>query len=408
MKKRTLFALAAISLSALSASVAWAQPEYDQIARGRYIATLGDCTACHTVDPKKPFAGGVRLNTPFGALLGANITPDRDTGIGNWSFDDFQRAMSEGVGHGGKRLYGAMPFTAYTRVSRQDNADLWAYLQSLQPIHQEVESNQLPFPFNVRTSLIVWNWMNFNRGEFKPDMSKSAEWNRGAYLVEGLGHCGTCHTPKNILGGDKSSQFISGAVVEGWWAPNLTSDEHTGLGKWTQEDIVSYLRTGVNRYDIASGPMADAVKNSTQYWRDEDLQAVATYLKATPKQAGDKPAALAADDSRMKTGATLYEAKCSACHAPQGQGGKNIFPQLANNPLVNAPDATSMIHVVAAGSRGVDTDTRPTAPAMPSFAGTLSDEEMADVITYVRNSWGNAAAPVSASEVKELKEELHK
>lgn len=408
MKKRTLFTLAAISLAVLGVSEAWAQPEYDQIERGRYIATLGDCTACHTVDPKKPFAGGVGLNTPFGKLVGANITPDRETGIGNWSFDDFQRAMSEGIGHGGKRLYGAMPFTAYTKVSRQDNADLWAYLQSLQPIHQEIESNQLPFPFNVRTSLIVWNWMNFDKGEFKPDMSKSAEWNRGAYLVEGLGHCGTCHTPKNILGGDKNSAFLSGAVVEGWWAPNLTSDVHAGLGKWTQEDIVSYLRTGVNRYDIASGPMADAVKNSTQYWRDEDLKAVATYLKATPKQGDDKPAVLAADDSRMKTGATIYEAKCSACHAPQGQGGKNIFPQLANNPLVNAPNATSLIHVVVAGSRGVDTDTRPTAPAMPSFAGTLSDEEMANVITYVRNSWGNAASPVSAGDVKDLKEELRK
>ncbi|WP_158783497.1 cytochrome c [Pantoea sp. BAV 3049] len=406
MNKRTLFALAAISLSALSISQAWAQPEYDQIERGRYIATLGDCTACHTVSKDKPFAGGVSLNTPFGVLVGANITPDRDTGIGNWNFDDFQRAMSEGIGHGGKRLYGAMPFTAYTKVTRQDNADLWAYLQSLQPVHQEVESNQLPFPFNVRTSLIVWNWMNFDKGEFKPDMSKSAEWNRGAYLVQGLGHCGTCHTPKNVLGGDKSSQFLSGAVVESWWAPNLTSDEHIGLGKWTQDDIVSYLRTGVNRYDIASGPMADAVKNSTQYWRAEDLKAVATYLKSTPVQGSDKPAPLAADDSRMKTGALIYEAKCSACHAPQGKGGKNIFPRLADSPLINAPEATSLIHVVVAGSRGVDTDSRPTAPAMPSFAGTLSDEEMADVITYIRNSWGNAASPVSASDVQKLKAEL--
>lgn len=406
MKTRTLLTVAALSLSAIAVSQAWAQPEYDQIERGRYIATLGDCTACHTTNAKETFAGGVPLNTPFGVLVGANITPDRETGIGDWNFDDFQRAMSEGVGHGGKRLYGAMPFTAYTKVSRKDNADLWAYLQSLQPVHKEVESNQLPFPFNVRTSLIAWNWINFDKGEFKPDMGKSAEWNRGAYLVQGLGHCGTCHTPKNILGGDKDSAYLRGAVLEGWWAPNLTSDAHTGLGKWTQEDIVSYLRTGVNRYDIASGPMADAVKNSTQYWRDEDLKAVATYLKATPEQDVEKPAPLKAEDNRMKNGALIYEAKCSACHAPKGAGGKNIFPQLANNPLVNAPNASSMIHVVLAGSRGVDTDTRPTAPAMPSFSGTLSDAQMADVITYVRNSWGNAAEPVSADDVKDLKEEL--
>lgn len=408
MKKRTFFALAAISLSALTVSQALAQPEYDQVARGRYIATLGDCTACHTADPEKPFAGGVKLNTPFGALVGANITPDPETGIGNWSFDDFQRAMSEGVGHGGKRLYGAMPFTAYTKVTRKDNEDLWAWLQTLQPVHQNVETNLLPFPFNVRTSLIAWNWINFDKGEFKPDMSKSAEWNRGAYLVEGLGHCGTCHTPKNLLGGDKNSQFVSGAVVEGWWAPDLTSNDHTGLGKWTQEDIVTYLRTGMNRYDIASGPMADAVKHSTQYWREEDLKAVATYLKAAPARKDDKPAALAASDARMKNGALIYETKCSACHAPKGEGVEGIFPRLAGNPLINAPQATSLIHVVTAGSRGVDTDARPTAPAMPSFDGTLSDEEMANAITYIRNSWGNAAPPVSASDVSDLKKELGK
>lgn len=408
MKQRTVLALAALTLVTASLSAAYAQPEYDQIERGRYIATLGDCTACHTADASKPFAGGIKLETPFGALVGANITPDRETGIGNWSFDDFQRAMSEGIGHNGKRLYGAMPFTAYTKVSRQDNQDLWAYLQTLQPVHQQIESNQLPFPFNVRTSLIVWNWMNFDRGEFKPDNKQSAEWNRGAYLVQGLGHCGTCHTPKNILGGDKGDQFISGAVVENWWAPNLTADEHTGIGKWTQQDIVDYLRSGVNRYDIASGPMADAVKHSTQYWQDADLNAVAVYLKGTPKHSVEKPAALAADDSRMKLGGAIYEAKCSACHAPQGQGGKNIFPQLADNPLINAPNATSLMRVVLAGSRGVDTDSRPTAPAMPSFAATLSDDQIAAVLTYVRNSWGNAAAPVEASEVKDLKETLKK
>ncbi|WP_075180920.1 cytochrome c [Pantoea sp. 1.19] len=398
--------LSALTLALLGAGAAHAQPEYDQIARGRYIATLGDCTACHTADPAKPFAGGVKLNTPFGTLVGANITPDAETGIGHWTLDDFQRAMSEGIGHGGKRLYGAMPFTAYTKVTRKDNADLWAYLQSLQPIHQAIETNQLPFPFSVRTSLMGWNWINFTQGEFTPDPTQSDEWNRGAYLVEGLGHCGTCHTPKNLIGGDKNGQFLQGAVVEEWWAPNLTNADHTGLGKWQKADIVNYLKHGVNRFDIASGPMADAVKHSTQYWNDADLQAVATWLKASQGAEASPPPALAADDRRMKIGRDIYAAKCSACHTPNGKGVEPLFPMLADNPLINAPNASSLMRVVLAGSRGVDTDTRPTAPAMPAFAGTLSDDEVADVVTFIRNSWGNAAAPVSGDDVKALRESI--
>ena len=404
MKTFPLLSAAALLLAASFSSQA--QPEYDQIARGSYIATLGDCTACHTTDEKQPFAGGVKLQTPFGTLAGANITPDRETGIGEWSYDDFRRAMNTGVGHNGKRLYGAMPFTAYTKMSEKDLQDLWAWMQTLQPIHHPVETNQLPFPFNIRTSLIVWNWINFDKGEFKPNPDKSAEWNRGAYLVEGLGHCGTCHSPKNLLGGDKNDRFLGGSEVEDWYAPNLDASDHTGLGKWTQQDIVTYLRTGVNRYAIASGPMADAVRHSTQHWREDDLNAVAVYLKEGDKKADEKPKPLDAGDDRMKLGATIYEAKCSACHSPGGRGEKNIFPQLADNPLINQPNATSLMHVVLAGSRGVDTDARPTAPAMPAFAGTLSDDNIAAVLTYIRNSWGNAAPPVEASEVKKMKEDL--
>ncbi|WP_267412256.1 cytochrome c [Pantoea sp. GM_Pan_4] len=403
MKTRLSLCAAALLLTSF---VSHAQPEYDQYARGSYIATLADCTACHTADPQQPFAGGVRLQTPFGTLVGANITPDRETGIGNWRYEDFRRAMTEGIGHGGKRLYGAMPFTAYTKMSDKDLQDLWAWMQTLQPIHNPVETNQLPFPFNIRTSLMVWNWINFDQGAFQPDARQSAQWNRDAYLVQGAGHCGTCHTPKNLLGGDKNGAFLRGEVVEGWMAPDITANPHSGLGKWSQQDIVSYLRTGVNRFDIASGPMADAVRHSTQHWRDEDLQAVAVYLKSGESRDEQVPAALAATDDRMKLGAQIYAAKCSACHSPGGRGEKNIFPQLADNPLLNQEDATSLIRVVAAGSRGVDTDARPTAPAMPAFAGTLGDEEIAAVVSYIRNSWGNAAAPVSADDVKKVKQKL--
>ncbi len=375
-------------------------------AKGRYLAVVGDCTACHTLPGGAPFAGGVAIETPFGKLVGANITPDPDTGLGRWSFEDFQAVMSTGHSRGGKRLYGAMPFTAYTKVHREDNRALWAYLQTLQPVHNPVETNLLPFPFSVRTSLIGWNWLNFTQGEFVPTPDKSAQWNRGAYLVEGAGHCGTCHTPKNLLGGDDNERFLAGANLQGWVAPDITANPHSGIGQWSTQDLVQYLKTGANRFDIASGPMAEAVGHSTQHWSDEDLKAVAVYLKSGESRDEQAPAALAATDDRMKLGAQIYAAKCSACHSPGGRGEKNIFPQLADNPLLNQEDATSLIRVVAAGSRGVDTDARPTAPAMPAFAGTLGDEEIAAVVSYIRNSWGNAAAPVSADDVKKVKQKL--
>ncbi len=406
MNKLTSLSLGLVALAA-GAGHALAQPEYDQVEKGRYLAVVGDCTACHSTAPDKPFSGGFRIDTPFGALLGANITPDTETGIGNWTFDDFQRAMSEGIGHGGKRLYGAMPFTAYTKMTREDNQALWAYLQTLQPIHNPVETNQLPFPFNIRLSLIGWNWLNFNQGEFKPNPQKSAQWNRGAYLVEGPGHCGTCHTPKNLTGGDKEGQFLAGGQLGAWWAPDITANEHTGIGKWTEEDLIAYLRTGVNQYDIASGPMAEEVEHSSQHWKTEDLQAVAVYLKDSGHGSDTKaPQPLAADDPRMVTGKAIYFDRCSACHNSSGTGEKNIFPRLADNPLIRASQPTSLINVVLAGSRGGSTDARPTGPAMPSFAWNLDDQQVANVLTYIRNSWGNAAAPVDPGDVKALRQEL--
>ncbi|WP_413738064.1 c-type cytochrome [Sodalis sp. RH21] len=405
MKKLTSLYVGALALVA-GIGHAVAQPEFDQVAKGRYLAVVGDCTACHTVDPAKPFAGGFRIDTPFGAVLGANITPDVLTGIGRWNFDDFQRAMSEGIGHGGKRLYGAMPFTAYTKMSREDNQALWAYLQTLQPIANHVETNQLPFPFNIRTSLIVWNWLNFDKGEFAPNPQKSAEWNRGAYLVEGPGHCGTCHTPKNLLGGDKNGSFLQGNNLGAWWAPDITNNDHSGIGSWSEDDLIAYLRTGANRFDIASGPMAEEVEHSSQHWHEADLKAVAVYLKDGDKSAAKAPAALKADDSRMAAGKAIYFDRCSACHNSAGTGEANMFPRLADNPLIRAANPASLINVVLAGSRAGATVSRPTAPAMPSFAWNLDDDEVASVLTYIRNSWGNAAEPVDAAQVKKMRKSL--
>ncbi len=409
MKKLTSFSLGLLALGVSALAHAGGNGDYSQVERGRYLATVGDCAACHTssVQGSKPYAGGVALETPFGLLLGANITPDPDTGIGKWTFDDFQRAMSHGIGHDGVRLYGAMPFTAYTKVTREDNRAIWEYLQTLQPVHNTVTSNQLPFPFNIRTSLIVWNWLNFDQGAFIPDLKKSADWNRGAYIVAGLGHCGTCHTPKNLLGGDKDSQYLYGGVVEGWMAPDITVNRHTGIGKWTIDDITAYLKDGMNRYDMASGPMAEEVKNSSNRWTDADLKAVAVYLKDSGHDSGSQaPEPIKANDSSMIAGQAIYADRCSACHTPNGKGEEGLFPRLADSPLIVSSNATSLIHVVLAGSRPVDTDAAPTAPGMPSFAGNLSDADVANVLTYIRNSWGNSASAVNSGDVKDLREKL--
>ncbi|MET0947248.1 MAG: cytochrome c [Pseudomonas sp.] len=378
---------------------------YNLVEKGRYLTTLGDCTACHTLPGKPAFSGGVVLDTPFGKLLGANITPDPVNGIGRWSFEDFQNAMSKGHGLDGKRLYGAMPYTAYTKVLRQDNQAIWAYLQTIEPADNKVETNQLPFPFNIRTSLLGWNLLNFQEGEFKADPKKTEQWNRGAYLVQGLGHCGTCHTPKSLTGGDKNDQFLGGANLQNWVAPNITADAHSGIGSWSEDDIIKYLKTGANRFDIASGPMAEEVEHSSQHWKDEDLMAVAVFLKDGSKPA-NPPKALAATDSAMVAGKAIYADRCSACHVGNGEGVENLFPKLAMAPLVNGADASSMIRVVLAGSRAGATDAAPTAPAMPSLGWALSDDNVANVLTYVRNSWGNAAPAVSSADVKAEREQL--
>jgi mono/diheme cytochrome c family protein len=298
-----------------------------------------------------------------------------------------------------------MPYTAYTKVLRQDNLAIWAYLQTVEPVDNKVETNQLPFPFNIRSSLLGWNLLNFQEGEFKADPKKTEQWNRGAYLVQGLGHCGTCHTPKSLTGGDKNDQFLGGANLQNWVAPNITADAHSGIGSWSEDDIVKYLKTGANRFDIASGPMAEEVEHSSQHWKDEDLMAVAVFLKDGSKPT-DPPKALAATDSAMVAGKAIYADRCSACHVGNGEGVENLFPKLAMAPLANGADASSMIRVVLAGSRAGATDAAPTAPAMPSLGWALSDDNLANVLTYVRNSWGNAAPAVSSADVKAVREQL--
>jgi mono/diheme cytochrome c family protein len=374
-----------------------------EIARGKALVTAGDCTACHTVPNGAPFAGGLALQTPFGAIMTPNITPDNATGIGSWSADDFARAMHEGKRPNGTRLYPAFPYTYYTKVTRADSDAIFAYLRSLEPVSNSVNRNTLPFPFNIRASMAGWNSLFFTPGEFKPDSAKSEEYNRGAYLVEGLGHCGVCHTPLNAFGANKASLYLQGGQVDSWTAPNITNDPQTGLGKWSVEEVVQYLKTGQARGVIASGPMKDVVENSTAKMPDADLKAMAVYLKERGAAGSPAPTPVAASDGRMKVGEAIFVDTCSACHVRSGEGIPNVFPKLAGATIATQDDPASLIRIVITGAQGAATATHPTAPTMPSFGYRLNDEQIAAVVTYVRNSWGNAAAPVTADAVKSIR-----
>ena len=394
-------------IAATGAANAQGSQSFDRIERGRYLTQVGDCAACHTAPGGKPFAGGLALDTPFGKLVAPNITPDRETGIGAWSDEEFVSAMHDGRGRGGERLYPAMPYPAYTKVSRDDVLAIRTFLNTVEPVSNKVIANQLPFPFNIRLSLLFWNFINFTPGRFTPDSAKSEEWNRGAYIVNGLGHCGTCHTPKNLLGGDKNSAAFTGATLQGWFAPNITADKQKGIGDWGVDDIVQYLKTGATDWTLASGPMAEEIVHSSSGFTEADLKAVAVYLKDMGEvKETPKPAALAADDRRMVAGQAIFKDNCAACHYDSGSGTPRLFPSLKENTLIQSDDPTTLIRVILVGSRAVSTAAAPTAPAMPTFSWRLNDEQIASVVTYIRNAWGNAAAPVSPDAVKSLRSSL--
>jgi mono/diheme cytochrome c family protein len=269
----------------------------------------------------KPFAGGGALETPFGTLLALNITPDVATGIGGWTDDQFVNAVQNGIGRGGIHLYPAMPYTYYTRITRDDVIAIRAYLvETVEPVENKVIANRLPFPFNQRETIIGWNELYFRPDEFKSDPSKSEEWNRGACLVEGAEHCGLCHTPRNAMGGDESSQAMQGSVLQNWYMPNITGNRRVGIGDWTVEDIALYLKTGRNRYDIASRPMADAVTHSLSHLTDADLRTIAVYLKDLPPGGGGLPQPVPAQDPSMQRGQAIYNQQCAACHTVGGEG----------------------------------------------------------------------------------------
>lgn len=379
-------------------------PDAALIRRGRYLTIAGDCASCHTRAGGHPFAGGLGLETPFGVIYSPNLTSDRETGIGAWTPDQFFRALHDGVAPGGKHLYPALPYPHFTILSRADSDAILAYLKTIPARRYTQPANRLPFPIDIRLSLVGWNTLNFSPHAFRPDPSKPAAWNRGAYLVEGLGHCGACHTPKSALGAERRDQAYRGAVIEDWLAPDLTGNPRTGLGRWSAADIGEYLKTGRNAHSNAAGMMAEVVSYSTSMLSDQDLAAIATYIKSLPPSP-DTPSA-APDPAAMQAGGAIFADACTACHLANGKGQPRMFPPLPGSAMAQQRDPTGLIHLILAGGRTAPTVEHPTFQTMPSFAWKLNDQQVADVATYVRNSWGNRAPPVSADQVADLRGKL--
>jgi len=379
------------------------------IANGLYLARAGDCIACHTRPDGPVFAGGRAMPTPFGTIYSTNITPDRDTGIGAWSADDFYRTMHEGRFPNGGLLYPVMPFASYTKVTRADSDAIFAYLRSVPPVHQPNRENDLRFPYNNRQLILGWRTLFFQAGEYVPDAAKSAEWNRGAYLVQGLGHCGMCHTPINALGGNSESRAFEGGMIpmQDWYAPSLTSNKEAGLGEWDIGEITDLLRNGVSRRGAVYGPMAEVTFNSLQYLDDADVRAMAIYLKSLAEGSPLAPetTSIPAPESSLLLhfGQTVYDARCASCHGADGRGKPPEYPPLAANPSIQMASAVNPIRMVLNGGFPPGTAGNPRPFGMPPFAQSLSDDEVAAVVTYIRAAWGNRGTAVSSRQANELR-----
>ncbi len=378
--------------------------DHDQVTRGQYLTVAGDCVSCHTRAGGKPFAGGLGLRTPFGVIYTPNITGDRSAGIGAWTPAAFYGALHEGVDDEGHHLYPALPYTHFTNVTRTDSDAILAFLKTTPGDSYAPPGNRLPFPLNIRLVLIGWNAINFRPHSFHADPARSAAWNRGAYLVRGLEHCGACHTPKTFMEAEKGSRAFQGAKLDNWLAPDLTGNPRSGLGRWSVADIVEYLKTGRNVHANAAGQMAQVVSYSTSQLTDSDLAAIGTYIKSLKASQGADPPP--PSRAAMRAGGAIYSDGCTGCHHVDGRGVPRFFPALAGEPGSQQADPTTTVHVILAGARTGPTPSRPSTPSMPSFAWKLTDQQIADVATYVRNSWGNRAAEVPVSAVAKMRRAL--
>ncbi|WP_428393895.1 c-type cytochrome [Lichenicoccus sp.] len=382
-------AFAAVLLGARAEAQA---PSAGLVARGRYVAIASDCMPCHTAVGGKPYAGGLILNTAFGRLATPNITPDKATGIGTWTEAQFYRAMHKGVGPGHRLIFPVMPFPSYTRLPRTDVDALRAYLMSRPAVHAPRLPVTLNFPFNIRLMLRGWRLLYFRPRDFRDDPSQSAQWNRGAYLVEGPGHCGECHSPRNALGGMVAGRSLAGGMVDGFLASNISSDPRWGIGGWSQDALVDFLSHGSNARGVVFGPMTDVVHASLGKLTAGDVKAIAFYLKHTPPRPNlptDVLAAKAAQAS-VASGRVLYASNCAPCHQADGAGVTGAIPNLAGNDALRADDPADAVMPMLAGLKG-----QGDYGAMPPF-DALSDANIADIANYIRDAWSNAA-PANAT-----------
>ncbi|MFV0549985.1 MAG: cytochrome c [Limnobaculum xujianqingii] len=419
--------LIAATLTMGLVTCAWAAENIDYtdaklIKQGEYLARAGDCVACHTASGGQPFAGGLPIESPIGTIFSTNITPDKQTGIGEYSFTDFDNAVRHGIGKD-HTLYPAMPYPSYARVTDEDMQALYAYfMHAVQPVNQANKDTDITWPLSMRWPLSVWRWT------FAPEVKafKAAEHQdpvvaRGAYLVEGLGHCGACHSPRGFgmqekaLTSEEGDLYLSGGEpMDGWVPKNLRGDQRDGLGSWTEEQLVQFLSTGRTAHTAVFGGMSDVVVQSMQYMSNEDLTAIARYLKTlSPKSAEQQPfkydetvskALFNGDDSMV--GGSVYVDNCAACHRTDGKGYAEVFPALAGNPVLATDDATSLIHIVLKGGVVPATIKAPTSYDMPAFDVRLTDKQVADVVNFIRNSWGNKASMVTESDVSKVREEV--
>lgn len=426
MNPRVVLGADFVALALVLASVSiFAQPTADTadpglIRNGEYVAIAGDCVACHTTPGGKPFAGGLPLPTPIGNIIATNITPSRTAGIGNYTLAQFTAAMRKGIRADGAHLYPAMPYTAYVKVTDDDVRALYAYfMHAVAPVDTAPPPTLLPFPFNIRLSMAAWNLLFLDRHGFQPDPAKSTEWNRGAYLARGLAHCGTCHTPRNLLMAESASRELGGGDVGAWSAPNITSDANSGIGGWSEQELVDYLQLGhAAGKSQAAGPMAEAVDQSLKHLTPVDLRAIAMFLKNVPalheaadtrpryawgEAANDLPSirgvAWPQDPDRM-TGPQIYDAWCAACHQAQGEGSfDGGLPALFHNTALGATDTGNLVMVML---EGVHREAGTPETLMPGFA-KLSDRQLATLGAYLTQRYGNPAATVTEEQVRTLR-----
>ena len=385
-------------------------------SRGEYLARAGDCVACHSVPGGKAFAGGLKMGTPLGAIYSTNITPDPETGIGHYTLADFNGALRRGVARDGHRLYPAMPYPSYAKLTDADVKALYEFfMKQVPPVREANIKSEISSPWNMRWPLAVWDALFTSSGSYANKSGHDAIWNRGAYLVQGLGHCGACHTERGFAWQEKAlddsgSNYLSGAELDAWYAPDLRGNPRVGLGGWSKDDIVAFLKDGHNKHATAFGSMIDVINNSTPYLSDEDLNAIAEYLKSLPAASAQSTVAYNdATNTALRSGhakepgASVYVGTCTNCHGFDGKGFAPYIPPLAGNPVVLDNNSSSLLNLVLNGSNPLVVKGAPDSYRMPQFRAQYSDQEIAAVVTFVRNGWGNNAPAVTAAEVAKLR-----